>query len=170
VSRSIPRPSTESELERLQRTFLDIVPRIEAHGRIYFRNVRCQSRLEECLAEKTKDVMSPRAQQMRGFTVAKLPDFSTLSTNPLVEALTDNTQTPPDEAAAFRIDFPAWLIQLGDRRRRIAEDLMMGERTMDVANQQGVSPGRISQLRREFKGDWQHFCGENPSLSSAPLS
>jgi hypothetical protein len=102
-------------------------------------------------------VLSPRAQKSKGFAVCKLPDFSTLSTNPLTEALTDNTMTPPDDAAAFRIDFPAWLASLGDTKRRVAEELMMGERTSDVANKYGYSQGRISQMRREMLESWTVF-------------
>jgi hypothetical protein len=92
--------------------------------------------------------------------VEKLPDFSTLSGNPLTEALTDNTQTPPDEAAAFRIDFPQWLMSWSERDRRIIEDLAMGERTLDVSDKYGISPARISQKRREYHDDWQRFHGE----------
>ena len=57
--------------------------------------------------ERTKDVLSPLAQQRKGFAVCKLPDCSTLDGNPLDEALHDNTKSPPDEQCAFRIDFPA---------------------------------------------------------------
>jgi hypothetical protein len=42
----------------------------------------------------------------------------------LQEALIDNTKTPPDEQAAFRIDFPNWLTSLDQRRGRIAEELV----------------------------------------------
>src|SRR5262245_20686194 len=170
----VRRPATpEGDLERLQRSFLDAVPRIEAHGRVYFRYVKCWHKREEYLAEmvgigwkwwvrlhhkgkdpsqfesaiatfaakavnsgrrlcgleKAKDAMSPRAQRRHSFAVGKLPDFSTLSTNPLAEALTDNTRSPVDEQVCFRLDFPRWLASLGDRKRRIAEDLMLGERT-----------------------------------------
>jgi hypothetical protein len=115
-----------------------------------------------CGQEKAKDVLSPRAQQRRGFSVGKLPDFSSLSSNPLMEALIDNTQTPPDEQAAFRIDFPVWLATFSERQRRIIEDLMAGERTLDVSQKYGISSARISQLRREFQQDWQIFCGDAP--------
>jgi hypothetical protein len=37
---------------------------------------------------------------------------------------------------------------------------MVGERTLDVADKHGISPARISQLRREFKDDWTRFCGD----------
>ena len=78
---------------------------------------------------KAKDAMNPHAQQRRGFCVGKLPDFSTLSDNPLQEALIDNTQTPPPEQAAFRIDFPAWLDTHSKRDRRMILDMAQGERT-----------------------------------------
>ena len=34
-------------------------------------------------------------------------------------------------------------------------DLLLGERTLDVADKYGLSPGRVSQLRRDFMQDWQ---------------
>src|SRR5688500_3242895 len=39
--------------EKVQHSFLAILPRIERHGRVYFRHVRCASTKEECLAEMT---------------------------------------------------------------------------------------------------------------------
>jgi hypothetical protein len=110
--------------------------------------------------DRARDVLSSVAQQRQGFTVGKLAGVSTLTSNPLNEALVDNTQTPPGEQAAFRIDFPTWLAALGGRNRRIAEDMALGERTQDLAARHGTSPGRISQLRREFHQDWQRFTGE----------
>jgi hypothetical protein len=95
----------------------------------------------------------------RCFVVGTLPAFSTLAGNPLEEALQDNTQTPPDEQACFRLDFPAWLGRLGTRKRSIAEDMALGHRTQYLSRAYGVSPGRVSQLRREFHHDWQRFCG-----------
>jgi hypothetical protein len=112
--------------------------------------------------ERTKDVLSPLAQQRKGFAVGKLPDCSTLDGSPLSEALHDNTQTPPDEQCAFRIDFPAWRATHADRDRRLLDDLMLGERTLDVAGKYGLSPGRVSQLRREFLTDWRRFISEPP--------
>jgi hypothetical protein len=39
---------------------------------------------------------------------------------------------------------------------------MLGERTLDVAGKYGLSPGRVSQLRREFHDDWEFFCAGPP--------
>ena len=44
---------------------------------------------------------------------------------------------------------------------------MLGERTLDVANKHGLSPARVSQLRREFMEDWTHFCGDGEESAPA---
>ena len=95
--------------------------------------------------------------------VSTLPAYETLSTNPFSEALADNTQTPVDEQVCFRCDFPAWLHTLTQRNRRVAEDLMRGERTLDTARKYRISAGRVSQLRREFQRDWLRFQDEWPA-------
>ena len=109
---------------------------------------------------KAKDVLSEVAQQRLGFYVGKIPDFSTLSENPLAEALIDNTRSPVPEQVQFRLDFPAWLRTRTQRDRRIIGDMMIGQRTLDLSKKYGISPGRVSQVRREFHDDWQRFCGE----------
>ncbi len=190
----------------LHAAFLSIVPRIERHGRVYFRGLKDPDKLEELLAEmvalswkwclrlaqrgkdilqfpsaiasyaaravrsgrrmcgqeKAKDVLSPLAQRRRGFAVQSLPDFSTLSGNPLEEALIDNTVTPVDEQVCFRIDFPRWLSTYPDRDRRIALDLMAGERTLDLARNYALSAGRVSQMRRQFHESWNRFLDGPP--------
>ena len=112
---------------------------------------------------KAGDVLNEHAQQRHGFYVGKLPDFSTLSENPLAEALIDNTRSPVPEQVMFRIDFPSWLTTRTERDRRIIHDMAMGQRTLDMSRRYGISPGRISQHRREFHDDWQHFRGERRS-------
>jgi hypothetical protein len=69
------------------------------------------------------------------------------------------------EQVCFRCDLPAWLDTLSERDQGITQDLMMGERTMDVADWYRLSPGRISQLRRELFLDWQAFCDDLPEAA-----
>jgi hypothetical protein len=76
------------------------------------------------------------------------------------EALWDNTQSPVPDQAAFRIDFPAWLRELPERDRRLAEAMLAGERTDVLADWFGLTPGRVSQLRAEFRDGWARFCGD----------
>jgi hypothetical protein len=115
--------------------------------------------------EKPKDVLSNRAQREHGFAIEKLADYRTLSRTPFAEALWDNTQTPIPEQAAFRIDFPAWRLTRTERDRRVVDDLMLGERTRDVANRYGLSPSRISQLRCDFYHDWAQFTADPADTS-----
>ena len=121
------------------------------------RAVRSGRRL--CGQERSRDVLSPSAQQRHGFAVFGLPEASTLG-SPLEEALADNVRTPPDEQAAFRLDWPRWLATRTERDCRVIGDLMLGERTLDVAQKHGLSPGRVSQLRRAFMQGWKQFCGD----------
>jgi len=122
------------------------------------RAVRNGRRL--CGQLRARDAMSETAQQRHGFCVGKLPDFSTLSENPLIEALHDNTKTPPPDAAAFRIDWRAWRRRRSHRDRRIIDRMMLSERTRDLARQFRLTPSRVSQLRREFHDDWRSFCSD----------
>jgi hypothetical protein len=42
----------------------------------------------------------------------------------------------------------------------VIDALLAGGRTRDVSQMFGLSPGRVSQLRRDFLEDWRHFTGE----------
>jgi Mor family transcriptional regulator len=121
--------------------------------------------------EKAKDAMCVRTLKRRGFKVESLPnDFrashkSIYSTvhgqqehDTFEERLSDNSITPIPDQAAFRIDWPAWMQTQTERDRRIIDDLMAGERTFEVSRKYGLSPGRISQLRRRLHDDWEEFC------------
>jgi hypothetical protein len=124
-----------------------------------------------CGQLKAKDVLSERAQQRHGFTVSVLPTSVRTSHENLYgavdgqrrqdeyeERLQDNTRTPPDEQAMFRIDFGQWLKSLTARERKIIKAMLRNERTKDLAKHFQLSQARISQLRREFHEDWTRYC------------
>jgi hypothetical protein len=135
------------------------------------RAVKCGRRI--CGQERGKDVMSALAQQRHHFSVEALP-FSLISSfeeryslahgqqkqDTFEERLRDNTQTPVPEQVCFRIDFPAWLTTLTPRERRLVDEMAQNERTFDLSQRFDLSPGRISQMRRELHNDWARFCGE----------
>jgi hypothetical protein len=122
--------------------------------------------------ERANDVMSPVAQRRHGFVVKSLPStrrpYEDLNGDGLdqrlhdaiEERLADNTVTPPPDQAAFRIDFGAWLKTLTPRERRIIRAMAMSERTKDLSRQFELTPGRISQMRRELRDDWRRFVGD----------
>ena len=86
------------------------------------------------------------------------------------DALTDNDVAPVPDQVAFRQDFPRWRRCRSHRDRQIIRELMVGERTLDVARKYGLSAARISQKRREFQEDWLAFCGEAPINLAGKLS
>ena len=199
---------------QLQAAFLQILPRIETHARIWSRHVLCPGQRDDfvseavalawrsflrlaqqgrdatqfasalaalvvravrsgrrlCGQEKSRDVMSPAAQRRHSFRVEELlPSSATderLYREPFgqrlhdafEERLRDNTQTPVVEQVVFRCDFPQWLLTLSQRNRMVVDDLVAGEGTGDVARKFSLSPGRVSQLRRQFQDDWDTFC------------
>jgi hypothetical protein len=135
------------------------------------RHVRCGRRL--CGQERAKDVMSSRAQRSKSFSVEPLNGSTRRCLEDLLgdphgqglidafeERLKDNTVSPVPVQAAFRIDYPAWLSQLGARNRAIAEDMALELGTFELADKHKISAGRISQLRRELHADWRRFHGE----------
>jgi hypothetical protein len=108
-----------------------------------------------CGQERAKDALSPVAKVRHGFRVEPFPEFDTCDReSEVIDALRDNSLTPPDEQAAFRNDFPLWLSTLTPRKRQIALDMAMGEGTSHLAAAHNVSQARISQLRREFHESW----------------
>jgi hypothetical protein len=120
---------------------------------------RVQGGRHHCGQEKTREVLSPLAQRRHGFTVVALPPGSRLGDNVFDQALRDNMQTPVPDQVCFRCDFPSWHGTRSDRDRRLIDDLMIGGRTGEGASKNGLSPGRVAQLRRAFHADWERFCG-----------
>jgi hypothetical protein len=105
------------------------------------------------------DVLSPYAQRRQGFTVSRLqrPDESEGTWK---EILVEDPSCTPAELAASRIDFEAWLRRLPRRKRRIASTLATGTTTKETAKRLKLTPGRVSQLRRELAASWSEFHGE----------
>ena len=68
--------------------------------------------------------------------------------------LVEDRRSTPADIASSRIDFEDWLECLPRRQRTVAELLAMGESTKLVAHRVSLSPGRISQLRRQLHCSW----------------
>jgi hypothetical protein len=156
---------------RLAEQGKDVNEFVSAVAEFAVRHVRSGRKL--CGQERARDVMSPVAQRNAGFRVERLPSsfaaaHESLYGDPhgqdaldaLEERLRDNTQTPVFDQVVFRCDFRDWLAGLPERTRRIVDELMAGEGTGDVAGKFGLSPGRVSQMRRELMLGWRRFGGE----------
>jgi hypothetical protein len=142
-----------------------------AFAALLARAVRCGRKL--CGQERAGDVLSFVAQQRRGFRVERLPSSTRspheqLFADPhgqalldaLEERLRDNTVTPPPDAAAFRVDWPSFLRGLTQRDRDLALFLSLGHSGRAAAAKFGLSPGRVTQLRRRWCREWRACQGE----------
>jgi len=109
-------------------------------------------------SESARDALSPVARARHGFTVGRFPPPRG-DVPHLAEALADDTRTPVPDQAAFRLDYPRWRAGFLPRARVVLDALAGGERTGDVARRFGISPGRVSQLRRAFADSWRKFHG-----------
>ena len=107
--------------------------------------------------DRSEDVLSRLARQQRGFTVESLNTCQQSRSGQWQEIVVEDRKSTPADLAACKIDFGEWLNRMSDRRRQIAEALAAGYRTEEVAEQFGLTPGRISQLRRAFEASWNEF-------------
>ena len=114
-----------------------------------------------------RDVLSPHAQYRHGFSVERLEQEDAEGSG-WREVVVEDRRSGPADIAATRVDFSDWLATLSDRKRRIAEHLSIGGTTGDTARQFGISPARISQMRRELHDSWRLFQGDTkPELERA---
>lgn len=111
------------------------------------------------VAEQTNrfDVTSPACQWRS--CVVREPHVADPAAERPWEAVLDDKRFTPADVVAAKLDFAAFLETLDSRRRQIAGTLAAGETTQDTARLYGLSPGRISQFRRELKAGWDHFVG-----------
>jgi len=106
-----------------------------------------------------RDVLSEHCQRRKGLTVSNLYRYDA-EENAWREIVVEDHRAGPADVATTRIDFSDWLGRMSHRERRIAENLAVGEKTSEVARRFRVSPGRISQMRKEYFDSWMRFQGE----------
>lgn len=105
-----------------------------------------------------KDVTSIHCRNRKGVNVESLTRYNQRK-DQWQEVLVEDKSAGPAEIAATRIDFGDWLGTLSGKQRRIAKTLATGESTSRAARKHRVTPGRISQLRRELMEAWEQFHG-----------
>ena len=111
------------------------------------------------------DVSSEHAQRSKGIVVESLDRYDQRKQE-WREILIEDRHAGPAETAASRIDFSEWLRSLPRRSQRTAETLAAGETTKKAARKHRVSAGRISQMRRELKDNWEAFQGEDQAATA----
>ena len=118
------------------------------------RHVRC-GRLIAAKSNR-EDVSSRRAQLASRIVLDRLDQFDSAK-GVWREILVEDRQAGPADTAAARIDVSAWLMSLTHRHRTVAIALARGEATAAVAEMCGMTPGRVSQLRKELRQSWNLF-------------
>jgi hypothetical protein len=107
----------------------------------------------------SKEPLSRYAQFGRGFRVEQL-HHSDANDSSWINDVVDIPHTSVADQVAIKLDFVAWLNSLCSRTRSIAVGLAQGFSTSEIADKFGVTPGRVSQLRRELQNGWCQFQGE----------
>ena len=119
--------------------------------------------------DTAKDVLSPTAQDRHSLIVRR---YDEQEPEPGADwqdlAIAERRRDSVAAIACFRIDFARWLKALSHRDRKIIRRLIQGDRAAEVAGRFGVSPARISQMRRRFQKHWARFQGEEeePALAA----
>src|SRR6202007_3298380 len=94
--------------------------------------------------QSSTDILSPATQRRWGFQVQSLAPQRAADSESWQEAVVKNTQTPPADAAAFRMDFRQWLASLTPRHRQLVDLLTLSYTPTQVAGKLKMSRSRIS--------------------------
>ena len=97
-----------------------------------------------------KDPMSRYAQIGNGIQTDRQP-------NNWIDAIVEDKRAAVADQVAAKMDFGAWFATLPQRMKEIAKDLAFGCSTSEVGKKYGLTPGRISQLRRMLEESWAAF-------------
>ena len=100
-----------------------------------------------------REPLSRYAQLSKGIKIER-PQGDTATGHKWIEAIIEDKRSSVADQVAARIDIAAWLATLPGRMKRIAKDLAHGFSTSETAEKHRVSPGRVSQIRRELERSW----------------
>ena len=120
------------------------------------RQVRCGRQVGIRL--NCRDPLSVYAQRQKSLRVERLDESGDASGDWLNGGFADRKASVPD-VVALRLDVPEWLSGFGARMQRIARDLAMGWKTVELAQKYGITSARVSQIRAELYLSWQRFQG-----------
>jgi len=109
------------------------------------------------------DIHHPKARLATGLRVLPFEELDGLPPGGWRDWLVSDDHYGPADEAIFRVDFAAWLADLPERKRRIAELLAEGFGTCEVACCLGITPPAVSQAREWLARSWREFQGEADS-------
>ena len=117
--------------------------------------------------ENTTDVMSRRAQTVRGFKCHSIYDklegrYDCMDdpTAPVWKLLlSEHGRNPVADLACFRIDWSDYLKQQHDRTRQAISMLAEGYKRCEVADRLGTTPPAVTQRMSRAEHEWRRFEG-----------
>jgi hypothetical protein len=115
------------------------------------------------------DLTNRCCRQRKGVSVTSLNRYDQQDEE-WKEIVVEDRHCGPAEVVATKLDFEDWLAELSPKQRRIAKTLAKGEGTKAAARKHRVSPGRISQIRRELMARWYEFIGEEQQAVAAAMA
>ncbi len=117
--------------------------------------------------ENTQDVMSHRAQAIRGFKCHSIYDklegrYDCMDdpTAPVWKLLlAEHGRNPVADLACFRVDWSDYLKQQHDRTRQAIAMLAEGYKRCEVADRLGTTPPAVTQRMARAEHEWRRFEG-----------
>lgn len=97
-----------------------------------------------------KEPLSKYAQLGNGIQVEQLRSN-------WIDTLVEDKRASVVDQVTAKMDVSAWFATLTKRMKEIAKDLAFGFTTSEVAKKHGVTPSRISQMRRMLEESWAGF-------------
>jgi hypothetical protein len=116
-----------------------------------------------------RDVSSDYCRRRQGIQLERLDQYDEAEGKWKEVLVEDRRHGDPASVAAARIDIGEWLATMSSVRRKLAECLAAGTTTIEAARLFNLTPGRISQLRKEFQTSWSTFHGESPLAAAAAV-
>ena len=105
----------------------------------------------------TLDVTSPASTRKHGHHVESITPFDLEEKDSWKAIVVEDRSVGPAEVAELRIDFEDWLRSLSPGHRNLATQMSEGYSTSELAENNRLSRGRISQIRRELEESWRQF-------------
>lgn len=126
--------------------------------------------------DSTTDVLSGKAQQVRGYKALGLAwnsnyayDCLTDPTSPVWKrALLEDRRTPVPDQVAFRIDWSVFLRSQHDRTRMALAMLAEGYQQTEVADRLGVTPAAVCQRLKRAEREWLQWQREDQRAIPSP--
>ena len=54
----------------------------------------------------------------------------------------------------------SWMERMAPEKKALIEDMMTNEDGLTLSRRHGLSPARVSQIRKEAKKDWEEYVGD----------